>query len=134
MDTDSGTCTSFVLNSFLRQGTDPAENWSPLSTPARRSDSYKSLARRLALQVHPPLTEAQRLRLWRTRAASLLSWLCLCSAPHPPSAIHHSHLCRPCQMVQGVLVVPEGLVVLPSERTGGKRERRVCLQQKKHMG
>lgn len=89
-----------------------------------------------------PSTCAGRPRGWGSDEQEAL----LCSARsallHPsltrpqlslPSAAWHSHLCRPCQMVQGVLGVQEGLVVLLSGRTGGvKRKRRVFLHQKKH--
>lgn len=130
---------SSVLNRLLRQGIDPAKDLRPLSTSAGCSDSCRrrSLTGGLVLRVHPPLKDGPKAGAPENKS-SFSAQLASASAPplalpRPslPSALRHSHLCRPCQMVQGVLVVQEGLVVLLSERIGGKRERKVyfCIRR-----
>lgn len=90
MDTNPGAYTSSVLNPFLRPGIDPAENWSPLSTSARCSDSYKSssLAGWLVLQVHPPLKDGPKAEALENKS-SFSAQLAL-PLLHPSPSLYHT--------------------------------------------
>lgn len=83
------------------------------------------------LHTQPPLQHGPKAQEDKQHFSAQLTLPLL--HPLPPSAMWHSHLCRPCQMVQGVLVVQEGLVVLLSERIGGdEEEERLFFHQNKH--
>lgn len=75
----------------------------------------RSLVRTVILQVHLPNGGKCR----SGEPEQLLCPLAL-PLPHPAPVPWHSHQCRPCQMVQGVLEVQEGLVVQFLEGTGEK--------------
>lgn len=76
----------------------------------------------LLLRIHPPLQHDPKAQEDQQHFSAQLTLPPL--HPLPPSAMWHSHLCRPCQMVQGVLGVQEGLVVLLSERIGGMKRKK----------
>lgn len=77
------------------------------------------------------LQEGQAAQLHQLLQAFLVHPLVLVGLANQKGPAHH--LCRPCQMVQGVLVVQEGLVVLLSERIrGDEEEERLFFHQNKH--
>lgn len=119
------------LSSPWGQGTDPAKNLLSTSSSCSGSAEWGLLWGQWFSRSISQMGGNADLE---NQSSFSAPWLCPCPTPVPATPVPwHSHQCRPCQMVQGVLEVQEGLVVQFLEGTGEKWETRAYFSIRRNI-